>query len=261
MVKMSQTEIKEAIIITARISSKRLPNKTILEVKGRKSIEITIERAKKIGHQVILATSNDKSDDVLVEIAEKCGIELFRGSLSNKIKRCHDCFEKFKIDNALLIEGADICYDFNIGIRALSELRETDSGIIWCPKEIITGLFTLAVSKSAIEELYELVPSENFDTDVFTHLFEKMTTKVSFVKLYENEKDKEIRLTIDYQEDLDFFRKVYENFSITENSSVIIKYLLENPSLSKMNYFREKDYLENKKNIIKNFNNNKKNTE
>ena len=72
MIKMSQTEIKEAVIITARISSKRLPNKTIMEVKGLKSIEITIERAKKIGHQVILATSNDKLDDVLVDITKKC---------------------------------------------------------------------------------------------------------------------------------------------------------------------------------------------
>ncbi|MBE18375.1 MAG: acylneuraminate cytidylyltransferase [Thaumarchaeota archaeon] len=261
MIKMRQTEIKEAVIITARISSKRLPNKTIMEVKGLKSIEITIERAKKIGHQVILATSNDKLDDVLVDITKKCGIEIFRGSLSNKIKRCHDCFKKFKIDNALLIEGADICYDFNIGIRALTELRETDSEIIWCPKEIITGLFTLAMSKSAIEELYELVPSENFDTDVFTHLFDKMKAKVSFVKLNKNEKNKEIRLTIDYQEDLDFFRKVYQNFSITEDSSVIIKYLLENPSICKMNYFREKDYLENKENMMKDFNNNKKNSE
>ena len=60
---------------------------------------------------------------------------------------------------------------------------------------------------------------------------------------------------------IDFFRKVYQNFSITEDSSVIIKYLLENPSICKMNYFREKDYLENKENIMKDFNNNKKNSE
>ena len=79
---------KEAVIVTVRTSSKRLPNKAIMEIKpGIKSIDIVIKRAKKIGSTVILATSNDVSDDILVQIAKQHKIEVFRGALLNKIKR------------------------------------------------------------------------------------------------------------------------------------------------------------------------------
>lgn len=242
--------ITDAAIITARTSSKRLPNKAIMKINGQKTIEFTIERAKKTGYPVILATSDDKSDDILEEIAKEHDIHIFRGSLSNKIKRCHDCFNEFGIDNALLIEGADICYDYDIAKRTMHELKKTNSDIIWCPEEIITGLFTLALNKFAIEELYSFVSDESEDTDVFTHLFKKINAKVSFAELSEKEINEKIRLTIDYKEDLEFFRKLYDRFSITERSSTIIEYLIQNPSLTKINYFREKDYLDNKKNIM-----------
>lgn len=245
--------MKEASIITARISSSRLPNKTIMKVKDDfKSIDITIERAKQIGIPVILATSTHTSDDILVDVCKQHEIEIFRGSLSNKIKRCYDCFIKYEIDNALLIEGADICYDYEIAKRALSNLKSTDSDIIWCPDEIITGLFTLAMNRSAISELFQHVPSESIDTDVFTHLFEKIDSKISYIPLEENEKNKNIRLTIDYEEDLLFFKKIFENFSITEKSSTIIDYVSKNPKLSKINFFREKDWRDNKISTIKN---------
>jgi len=247
--------IKDAAIITARTSSKRLPDKTIMKINGKNTIDFTIERAKKTGYPVILATSNDKSDDILEEIAKEHDIHIFRGSLPNKIKRCHDCFNEFSINNALLIEGADIGYDYDIAKRSMNKLKKTNSDIIWCPEEIITGLFTLAMNKSGIKELYSFVLDENEDTDVFTHLFKKMNANVDFIELNENEKNEEIRLTIDYKEDLEFFRKLYNRFSSTEKSSTMIEYLIQNPSLTKINYFREKDYLDNKKKFMMNFHN------
>ena len=69
--------IKEVSIVTARTNSRRFPNKTIKEIKNDlKSIDIVIERAKKIGYPVILATSTDPSDDVLAEIAKEHNVEI-----------------------------------------------------------------------------------------------------------------------------------------------------------------------------------------
>ena len=55
-----------------------------------------------------------------------------------------------------------------------------------------------------------------------------------------------IRLTIDYPEDLNFFREVYKGISYLETSAKIIKFIKDN-NLAKINWFRNKDFKENQK--------------
>ena len=118
--------MNDVAIVTVRNSSSRLPNKAIMKVKSDlKAIEIVIKRAKKTGFPVILATSISKDDDIFEEIAKKNNIEIFRGSLLNKIKRWFDCFKEFDIKNSLLVDGDDLAYNYDIGRRGMMELKET----------------------------------------------------------------------------------------------------------------------------------------
>tara|TARA_B110000263_G_C15243805_1_gene480723 strand:- start:167 stop:919 length:753 start_codon:yes stop_codon:yes gene_type:complete len=237
-----------AAIISMRMSSKRLPNKSLAEIiDKKKSVDIIIERAKLTGFPVIFATSLDQSDDQLVEAAKKHDVNIFRGALLNKIKRWNDCFELYGIENALLIDGDDLCYDYNIAKKSMKNLQSSEFDIIWCPDEIITGLFTIAMTKNAIKKLYSFEPNENSDTDIFTHLFEKANLKISYVELDGNQKNKEIRLTLDYEKDLLFFRELYKHISILETGDNIIKFILEHPEIANINYQCQQDFLENKK--------------
>ena len=239
-------KIENASIITVRNSSKRLPNKTVAKIRENiMAIDIMIERAKKTNFPVILATSSDSTDDSICEIGKKHKIEVFRGSLLNKIKRWQDCFEHYAIENALLIDGDDLCYE--IAKRAMSELIKSNSDIISSPENIVTGLFTLAVTKNAIKKLYQLVPQNDTDTDLFTHYFQKAKLKISYVSLKEFEKNKNIRLTLDYKEDLEFFRKLYNSIDIIENGETIIKFLEQNKSIVDINFRKQQDFLKNKK--------------
>ena len=114
----------DAAIVTMRNSSKRLPNKSMAKITAKlTAADIIIQRAKLTGLPVILATSTDQSDDSLEVIGKNQNISVFRGSLHNKIKRWYDCFTEYNLENALLIDGDDLCYDFEIGQRALSELK------------------------------------------------------------------------------------------------------------------------------------------
>ena len=219
-----------AAIISMRTSSKRLPNKSLAQITNqKKSVDIIIERAKLTGFPVIFATSSDQSDDKLAQIAKKHDVNVFRGALLNKIKRWNDCFEHYGITNALLIDGDDLCYDYNIAKRSMNDIQSSKFDIIWCSDEIITGLFTIAITRNAIKKLYSCEPSENTDTDLFTHLFEKADLKISYVELNDNQKNKEIRLTLDYEKDLSFFRELYKHISIIETGDNIIKFILETP--------------------------------
>jgi len=238
--------VTDAVIITVRNSSTRLPNKPLMLIKNKLcSIDIVIERAKKINLPIILATSTNSKDDVFVDTAHQHNIQIFRGALSNKIKRWYNCFNEFQLTNVLLIDGDDLSYDYNIGIRALNQLKSEQVDIIIHTPKIVCGFFTYAISYSGILKLYELATEDCIDTDVITRFIEMAKLNCSFIHLKNHECDKNVRLTLDYEEDLIFFRTLYDKLDITSSGKEIINYLEDNPDIVKINIHRQKDFILN----------------
>jgi len=60
-------------------------------------------------------------------------------------------------------------------------------------------------------------------------------------------KDKKFRFTLDYKEDLIFFKKIFSKFSFTVKTTIVIKYLRKFKNISNINYFRQDDYLKNQR--------------
>lgn len=239
-------KIKDVAIVTVRNSSSRLPNKAIMKIKGAlRSIDIVVERAKKTGLPVIIATSTATTDDIFVDIARQHNVHIFRGSLVNKIKRWYDCFNEFGIENALIVDGDDLSHNYDIGSRAMSKLKSDQFDVIASPQDIVTGFFTYAMNRNAIVKLYNVAPSEEINTDVITRYIEKAGLNISELELKDYERKKNIRLTLDYEEDLAFFRKLYENIDILESGKGIVDYLDKNNSISEINFHRQKDFLKN----------------
>jgi len=245
---MKTLNIKDAAIVTVRNSSSRLPNKAIMKIKDQlRSIDIVISRAKKTGFAVIIATSTDETDDVFEEIAKEHNVQLFRGALVNKIKRWYDCFQKFKVENAVILDGDDLARSYDIGKRAVDELKRKQLEYIENPPNIITGFFTCAFTKKAITKLYNIVPNENTNTDVITRFVEKANLKIDYVTLEDFERDTRIRLTLDYEEDLEFFRALYNEIDILASGKTIIDFLKKHGNLIQINIGRQKDFLENQR--------------
>ena len=236
----------DAAIVTVRNSSSRLPEKALMKITSDlRSIDIVINRAKQTGFPVLLATSTSNSDDIFESIAVNHGIPCFRGALLNKIKRWFDCFEFYNIENALLLDGDDLCHNYDIGKRALNQLKSSNVDMVLNPPEIVTGFFTYAIKKSGISKMYSIVKDANTNTDVITRFIDKANLKTEFVQLEKIECNEKIRLTLDYEEDLEFFRKLYEKVNPLEKGINVVKFLSENKELLKINFHRQKDFLEN----------------
>lgn len=248
-------KIKDAAIVTVRNSSSRLPNKAIMKVKDDiRSIDIVIERAKKTDFPVILATSTDTSDDIFESIAKEHNIKFFRGALLNKIKRWNDCFEEYGIENALLLDGDDLCHNYDIGKRAIKELKSKPIDLVENPPNIVTGFFTFAMKKSGIKKLFELVSEPEKNTDVINRYIEKASLETDFVPLEDYEKNEQIRMTLDYEEDLSFFKELYKKIDILASGRTVIDFLNHNPEILKINFHRQKDWLENQTKFNENVN-------
>tara|TARA_B100000767_G_C19711143_1_gene512836 strand:+ start:232 stop:966 length:735 start_codon:yes stop_codon:yes gene_type:complete len=239
-------KITQATIITARSSSSRYPGKILENIKrGIKSIDILILRAKKVGLPIILATSNNKEDDKLCKyINKKYKIIIFRGSKNNKIKRWLDCFKKYHIKKACMVDGDDLCFDFNIYKESLKK-----NGLVACNKNIITGIFTNTITFKSLEKIYKATKN-NKDTEMIEPFIKKSKIKKNYIKINTLFLNKKIRLTFDYKEDWELLKKLFIIYKITEKTENFVKYLLKNKSISSINYFREENWKNNQLNKI-----------
>ena len=100
--------MKKAFIITARTPSTRLPSKIIKKIyKNKRTIDLLIERAKKVDLPIILATTKNSEDDFLCNyVKKKHNIKVFRGNYS-KAKRWYDCFTKFNNSKDLTLDRSN----------------------------------------------------------------------------------------------------------------------------------------------------------
>ena len=65
------------------------------------------------------------------------------------------------------------------------------------------------------------------------------------IKLKKGEK---LRFTLDYKEDLVFFKKIFSKFPFTVKTTIVINYLKKFKNIGNINYFRQHDYLKNQRN-------------
>ncbi len=77
------------IIIQARTSSSRLPDKTLLPICGKEMLVRMVERvmASDYGNNVVVATTVSKKDDVIVEICRREKFKYFRGDENDLLDR------------------------------------------------------------------------------------------------------------------------------------------------------------------------------
>lgn len=242
--------MNNAVFITARTDSSRLPKKIFAELSWNCPVyKFIINRAKtSLAKEVIFCTTNRTEDDALAFAAREQGIRVFRGNCDDKIERWLSAAKTFDIDYFVNYDGDDVFTSVELINSALDILENTDYEYVKAPKNIVTGAFTFGIKTSVLEQInkrknrvVEIAPS------LFTGLKE---IELPVIPEY---LDKEIRLTLDYKEDLTLFSEIYNkmlerdfNFSTYK----IIKYLEENKELSNINWFREKDFIDNQKRIL-----------
>ena len=225
------------IIITARSSSTRLNKKILKKITNKeRSIDILINRAQLIGFPICLATSNDKSDDQLIKYVKRnYNIDIYRGDKDNKVKRWYYCFKKLKIDVAGFVDGDDLAFDYELYKTYLQKSKNKKLNSFKFPDKIVTGTFTYIFTKKDITKLYNYTKKMH-SLDVI-EFYVKYLKNIKVVKVSKKLINKNIRLTMDYEKDLLFFKKLYKKISIIEKTQKIIQFLNKNKEIKKINYF------------------------
>jgi spore coat polysaccharide biosynthesis protein SpsF len=237
--------MKIGFLITARLKSTRLPNKLILKIKGKEIIRHMIDRLKvsKSLSNIIICTSDNAQDKPLVKIAKEEGIDYFLGDEEDVILRLYNAAKEFKLDYVLNITADCPLVSIEYIDIIVKKYRESNADFIRC-LDLPHGFFSYGLKIDAMRKVCEIKKSK--ETEVWGRYFTD-TGLFNVVDLDIPKKyiRKDYRLTLDYPDDFEFFKKIFEYFdkdTYRTPISEIIKYLDRNPQVVEINKDCEEMY-------------------
>jgi len=199
------------IFITARLGSTRLYQKHLIEIEGKPMIKWLVDRYN-IGFQneiqdqiikIFITTSKNQENLLFDTIFENSNIEIFYGADSNIPLRHLECAKANNIDYILSVDGDDILCSIEASRIVLNKLLETGNLVktIGLP----LGMNVMGYSTLFLEKSLEQNSIEKLETG-WGKIFEEKD--IITIEIENNLKCENIRMTLDYNEDVIFFNNV-----------------------------------------------------
>ncbi len=232
-----------------RNSSTRLKNKSLIHLGQYKVIEHSILRARYYGLNPIICTSKNKTDDVYDSIGKKYKINVFRGSLNNKLKRIKDCSKYFKIDYFHTVDVDDPFFDPVQIKKSLKLLKDQNYDIVLPSSLSSSGLASegMSFNSKSLQDKIDTRYTNNIEMiDKYLHISKSIKSCKLPSHYYYKIK---ARLTLDYIEDYTFLNALCSIAGNFANRKKIEKIINMNTDLAKINLFRNKHW-KNRQNII-----------
>lgn len=251
--------LKIGAFITVRMGSTRLPNKALLKIKGKPTIVHLIDRIKHVNNldKIVLCTTTNPEDKILCKLAEEQGIYYFAGDEKDILKRHYDAAIFHKIDFVINVDGDDLFCDPKY-IEQISQIAKEKSSHydVIETKGLPFGINSFGYNIDCLKSIVNNKKKSDSDTGWGEFLRENPHLKKK-VLLAQQDHESDARMSLDYEEDFLFFKKVIETlynedqyFSLDD----IIHLLKENPDIIEINKEIHEKYLKNYQNkkILKN---------
>jgi glutamate-1-semialdehyde aminotransferase/spore coat polysaccharide biosynthesis protein SpsF (cytidylyltransferase family) len=224
-------------VIQARMGSKRLPGKVLLDIEGRPMLGWVIDRARRSQFidEVVVATSNEASDDPIASFCAKENIVCFRGSESDVLDRFYQTARAFAPENVVRLTADCPFIDPEVIDQILSTYKKT--GVDYAtnierytyPEGLDTEVFSFAALELAWKEAD--TPAEREHVTPYIRKSGKFSTKN-----VENRDDLSAHnhhWSVDSLEDLEFVRQVCRQLGGRSDFSFqdVLALLSERPKL------------------------------
>ena len=205
--------------LEARMGSSRLPGKTLTQLyDDMPLLECVVKRfkqCKKIS-DVVVATTTEAGDDLIVEWCEANNISVYRGSEENVLDRVANTAKEYDA-NAIVQMGADSAYlDYELIDAMVSHYLNGNFDYV-CNDLTLTyplGIYAHVVSSDKLTEINNKSDLTQEDRDdVVRYIWEHPKQyKISNIEAPIELQYPQLRLTIDYPEDLEQAKLLYKYF-------------------------------------------------
>lgn len=216
--------MKVRAIIQARMSSTRLPGKSLMDIHGATLLERIIKRIKQIDFitEVIVATTTLSVDDVLENECHKFDVGVFRGDPTNVLVRFQNASRDMKKNDIIIRFTADNpLYNFKITKKAF-EIHKNLNNDYTCINDLshvvpefirVSSLHSIDAEICTLFETEHVTPyfrnnKEFFKTSILPSNFEGLNNSLSRL------------LTIDTQDDYNRLIILSQNYPIFEETNI-----------------------------------------
>ncbi len=219
------------------MGSSRLPRKTIADVAGRPLLLHVVERVRSARgvDKVVVATTDQSSDHAIADLCQREGIQCFRGSEDDVLDRFYRTAEANSADILVRITADCPLIDPAVIDRVIARFQVGDCDYVsntlryTYPDGLDTEVFSFAALERAWREAKK--PSER------EHVTPYLRTEKFRMANVESETPVPLgkhRWTVDYPADLEFVRRIYEEFSGNNDFGFqdIFRLLRERPELA-----------------------------
>ncbi len=241
--------MKTAIFLSIREKATRLPGKVLRAIHGKTACEHLIDRLKQArkADLLLMTTSTHPDDLVLCEMATRTGIPFFRGSEEDKLDRYLRAAETFDVDFMVIVDGDDLfCSEEHIDLT-IEAYGRTHSDYI-SQQGLPLGAACFGIRQQALKTVCEL--KQERDTEVWGGYFtESGLFQVHMIQVEDPILHRpDIRMTLDYEEDLRFFEAVIAGlFHDAEVPTFreVMTYLGDHPEIVALNQSVQEKYERN----------------
>lgn len=231
--------MRVGILLSVREKASRLPGKVIKPIFDKNVTEHLVSRLKmtQLADEIIISTSIDIRDNIFEKIASNLDVKIFRGSEDDKLKRYYDTAKAFDLDAVVIVDGDDLlCFPEFID-NTIEELKKDPIVDVIFTKNLPLGAASSGLKTKALEKVLQLKDED--DTEVWGGYFTSTNHfKVKYLEATDIFNNPSIRMTLDYDEDFEFFRTIFEKLYINNKnfSSLDIMTLLnKEPEICEIN--------------------------
>jgi spore coat polysaccharide biosynthesis protein SpsF (cytidylyltransferase family) len=208
--------VKIGALIPIRLDSTRLPNKALQDVAGLPAVQRLITQVAACDHvsrqNIIICTTERPQDDPLTAVCTSLGVGLFRGSTDDLIDRLYRAADANHFEVILQVDGDDICADPDYMERCLAAVLQGKAEVAVCGPGLPLGAAAKAITARCLKTIFHsYVPGKN-DTGFGYYLTRSGLFRVAAIDpIGPQDVMPELRLTLDYEQDLELFRAIYRN--------------------------------------------------
>lgn len=206
--------MKVVASIEARVGSSRLPGKVLMDICGRPALGRLVDRLRSCANvdDIVLATTVSSRDDVLESWGRSEGLAVFRGSEDDVLVRVVGAQQFMGSDVVVEVTGDCPLLDpeiIDLGVETFFANEcdvVTNARVPSYPQGADVQVFRLSHLKDVASRIFDPAVREH----VSLYFYENPTLyRVIHLMAERSQKSPDLRLQLDYQEDLNLIREIY----------------------------------------------------
>ncbi len=235
---------KVICIIQARLNSKRLPKKVLVNISGKTCLQRVIERVQesKLIDEIWLATTYLKEDKILEETCKNCKIKFFQGSNLNVLSRFYQILKVTKAKAVVRITADCPLIDAKIIDQVIKKFHGENCDYLsnTINRTFPDGLDVEIFSSTALKKTFIKAKHPFLKEHVTPYMHGRVPKGIKvgnfkIKQIFNNIDYSKIRITLDRYEDLVLIRKIFSSLEDLCSWQEVVDLLKKNPSLRKIN--------------------------